>query len=79
MSERPADRLAYLVRQRRNETREGVDLAPSSAFEAVTRQMVVDVIREIGYVRRRVDTLFYVVISAIVVDVIGRLLAGVWS
>lgn len=75
MNERPADRLAYLVRQRK----EGVDLAPSSAYEAVTRQMVSDLAREIGYLRRRMDTLFYVVVSAIVVDVLGRLLAGGWS
>ena len=76
MNERPADRLAYLVRQRRKEQKEGVDLAPSSAYEAVTRQMVSDLGREIGYLRRRMDTLFYVVVSAIVVDVLGRLLAG---
>lgn len=79
MNERPADRLAYLVRQNRNETKEGVDLAPSSAYEAVTRQMVSDLRREIGYLRRRMDTLFYVVVSAIVVDVLGRLVTGGWS
>ncbi|MBA2453669.1 MAG: hypothetical protein H0V47_10890 [Chloroflexia bacterium] len=79
MNERPADRLAYLVRQRRKEQAEGVDLSPSSAYEAVTRQMVSDLGREIGYLRRRMDTLFYVVVSAIVVDVLGRLVAGGWS
>lgn len=79
MSERPADRLAYLVRQHRKEQKEGVDLAPSSTYEAVTRQMVSDLGHEIGYLRRRMDTLFYVVVSAIVVDVLGRLVAGGWS
>lgn len=79
MNERPADRLAYLVRQHATERKEGVDLAPSSAYEAVTRQKVSDLAREIGYLRRRVDALFYVVVSAIVVDVLGRLLTGAWS
>lgn len=79
MSERPADRLAFLVRQGRNERKEGVDLAPSSAYEALTRQMVGDLAREIGYLRRRMDTLLYIVVSAIVVDAVGRLLAGGWS
>jgi hypothetical protein len=79
VNERPADRLAHLVRQSRNERKEGVDLAPSSAYEAVTRQIVSDLGREIGYLRRRMDTLFYVVVSAIVVDVLGRLVAGGWS
>lgn len=79
MNERPADRLAYLLRQRGQERKEGVDLAPSSAYEAVTRQKVSDLAREIGYLRRRVDALFYVVVSAIIVDVLGRLVAGGWS
>ncbi len=79
MMERPADTLASLIRQRGQERKEGVDLAPSSAYEAVTRQMVSDLAQEIAYLRRRMDTLFYVVVSAIVVDVLGRILSGGWS
>lgn len=76
MSERPADRLAEMFRARSTERRVAVDLSPASAYEAVTRQMVNDLAREIGHLRRRVDSLFYVVVSAIVVDVLLRLVAG---
>lgn len=79
MNERPADRLAGLVRAQRLERREGVDLGPQSTYEAVTRQMVEDVGREIGDLRRRIDMLFYVVISAIVIDVLGRIFTGGWT
>jgi hypothetical protein len=72
MSERPADRLAKLVRDR-GEPRKVVDLQPATAHEAVTRQMVYDLTREVGELRKRVDALFYLVVSAIVVDVLGRL------
>lgn len=75
MNERPADKLVELFRARSTERRE-VDLRPSSAYEAVTRQMVNDLVREIGDMRRRLDSLFYVVVSAIVVDVLIRLVSG---
>lgn len=76
MNERPADRLVQLLRTNRQERKEAVDLAPTSTFEAVTRQMVVDLAREIGELRRRIDALFYVVISAVLVDVVGRVSGG---
>lgn len=80
MSERPADRLALLLRERGQEHNEkGVDLGPASTYEAVTRQMVSDLTREIGDLRRKLDTLFYVMVSAIIVDVVGRLVSGGWS
>lgn len=77
MSERPADRLARLVRDRQPD-RKVVDLSPATAHEAVTRQMVVDLAGEIGDLRRRVDSLFYLVVAAIVADVLGRLFGGGW-
>lgn len=79
MNERPADRLAEMLRTRGPERRVAVDLAPTSTYEAVTRQMVNDLAREVGDLRRRIDTLFYVVVSAIIIDVLGRLFAGGWS
>lgn len=79
MTERPADRLVQMLRAKEPELREPVDLAPATAFEAVTRQMVTDLASEISELRRRIDTLFYVVVSAIVVDVLGRLVSGGWS
>ncbi len=77
MNERPADRLARLVRERRSDPKV-VDLSPATAHEAVTRQMVIDLAAEIGDLRRRVDSLFYLVVAAIVGDVLGRLFGGGW-
>lgn len=76
MNERPADKLVDLFRARSTERREMVDLNPASAYEAVTRQMVNDLAREIADMRRRLDSLFYVVVSAIIVDVLLRLAGG---
>jgi hypothetical protein len=79
MNERPTDRLVDMIRRSRHqERRDTVDLGPLSTYEAVTRQMVEDLGREIGDLKRRIDTLFYVVISAIVIDVLGRVFAGGW-
>ena len=50
-----------------------VQLEPSSAFEAITRQMVDDLRGEILAVRSRLDSLFSVVIGAIVLDLLLRL------
>jgi hypothetical protein len=79
VSERPAERLSELIRAQARKRPAAIDLGPSSTYEAVTRQMVNDLVREIGELRRRIDALFYVVISAIIVDVLGRLFAGVWA
>jgi hypothetical protein len=35
--------------------------------------MVYDLTREVSDLRKRVDALFYLVVSAIIVDVLGRL------
>ena len=50
-----------------------VQLEPASAFEAITRQMVDDLRGEILAVRSRLDSLFSVVIGAIVLDLLLRL------
>ena len=73
MTERPAEKLAEMFRARVDPRHKPVDLAPATAHEAVTRQMVIDLAREIGDLRRRIDALFYLVISAILVDLLGRL------
>ena len=79
MTDRPTDRLVHLLKVKETRNREPITMTPSSTYEAVTRQMVTDLAREIGELRRRIDTLFYVVVSAIIVDVLGRLLGGGWS
>lgn len=53
--------------------RSGIELDPASAFEAVTRQMVVDLRGEIQSLKARIDSLFSVVIGAIVLDLLLRL------
>lgn len=69
----PADRLARALRARQG--RPQLDLHPSTTYEVVTRQMVEDMARELAAVRQRVDSLFYVVVAAIIADVLVRLLA----
>lgn len=50
-----------------------VDLTPASTYEALTRQMVEYVAADVAAIRARVDTLFYLVISSVIVDVLLRL------
>jgi hypothetical protein len=50
-----------------------LDLAPSSTYEALTRQMVEHVAEDLAAIRQRVDALFYLIISSVVVDVLLRL------
>jgi hypothetical protein len=50
-----------------------VDLAPSSTYEALTRQMVQHVASDVAAIRERVDMLFYVVISSVAIEVLLRL------
>jgi hypothetical protein len=66
-----ADRLARTIRRGRR--RRAVNLDPATTYEVVTRQMVDDALRELATVRQRVDSLFYLVIASIVVDVVMRL------
>ena len=68
------ERLARLVREhgaRRQPER--VNLEPASAYEAITRQMVDDLVRELSAVRTRLDSLFYIVVGSVVVDVFVRI------
>ena len=50
-----------------------VDVQPTSVYEAITRQMVVDLAGEIHSVRTRIDSLFSVVVGAILLDLLLRL------
>ena len=70
ITERPTDRLAGLIRSHRPQP--PLNLEPATAYEVVTRQMVEDLIREVTAVRQRVDSLFYLVIAAIVGNVLLR-------
>ena len=50
----------------------GVDLRPASAYEAVTRQMVESLEEDLKEIKSRLNTLFYTVIGAILVDLLTR-------
>ena len=53
-------------------TTEGIDLRPATAYEAVTRQMVESLAEDLKDIKGRLDNLFYMVIGAILIDVIAR-------
>jgi hypothetical protein len=55
---------------------ERVDLGPGSAYEAVTRQMVDGVAEDVREIKERLNGLLFVVVGAVVVDVVLRV-AGV--
>ena len=61
---------------RRHEPK-SAEMLPATAFEAVTRQMVLDLTSEIRSLRTRIDSLLSVVVGAIILDLLLRL-AG-WS
>lgn len=75
MSERPSEQLARQLLQRQ-EQEHGVDLNPSSAYEAVTRQMVEDLGEQLRDLRSRIDWLIFIVISAILIQFAGQLMAA---
>ncbi len=63
--------LRQIISQRREA--KVTDMEPANAFEAVTRQMVVDLVNEIHSLRTRIDSLFSVVVGAIILDLLMRL------
>jgi hypothetical protein len=50
-----------------------IDLAPKSAHEALTRQMVSDLAADLSEVKNRVNAMLWLVAGAVVVDVAMRL------
>ncbi|HUG16103.1 MAG TPA: hypothetical protein VMM78_13925, partial [Thermomicrobiales bacterium] len=50
-----------------------LNLDPATAYEVLTRQMVDDLTREVAATRQRVDTMFYLVIGSIALDVLLRI------
>lgn len=52
-----------------------IDLAPRSAHEALTRQMVSDLAADLSEVKSRVNAMLWLVAGAVVVDVVIRLTA----
>lgn len=71
-TERSTERLARRIRDRG--ARSALNVEPATTYEVVTRQMVDDLIREVTAVRQRVDSLFYLVIAAIVGNILLRVI-----
>ena len=55
---------------------EPVDLAPKSAHEAITRQMVTDLAADVAEIKSRVNAVLWLLAGAVAIDVVMRL-AGV--
>ena len=68
--------LKGAVREWRNG--HGVDVRPSSTYEAVTREMVQAVRAEVAEIKNRLNGLLFMVAGAIVIDIVVRL-AGLAS
>jgi hypothetical protein len=49
-----------------------LDLEPTSVYEAITRQKVENLEDDLGEIKNRVDTIFYLVIGSILVDMLSR-------
>jgi hypothetical protein len=49
-----------------------LDLEPATAYEAMTRQKVESLEEDLREIKSRVDTIFYLVIGSILVDMLTR-------
>ncbi len=68
---RDGSALRQMIARRASPDR--VDLEPGCAYGVVTRQMVDTLLQELRVIRGRVDSLFSLVVGAIVLDVLLRL------
>jgi hypothetical protein len=51
---------------------EPIDLRPASAYEAITRQMVESLDDDLREIKARLNGLIFMMVGAIVLDIIGR-------
>lgn len=63
-------------RRNRPTTSPGIDLEPATAYEAITRQKVESLEEDLSEIKSRVDTIFYLVIGSILVDMLSRWISG---
>lgn len=54
---------------------EPLDLSPSTTFEALTRQMVETLVDEVREIRTRLNSLVFMMVGAMLLDVIARIVA----
>jgi hypothetical protein len=74
--DRRAERLSAAINRLRSSGTHAaaVDLAPATAYEALTRQLVDQLGEELDKLRGRVDGLLWAVVGAIVLDVVLRVM-----
>ncbi len=60
------------ARRRRPDASPPLDLEPATAYEAITRQKVDSLEDDLREIKSRVDTIFYLVIGSILVDMLAR-------
>lgn len=53
-----------------------LDLEPATAYEALTRQKVDALDDDLAEIKSRVDTIFYLVIGSILIDMLTRWISG---
>lgn len=53
-----------------------IDLEPATAYEALTRQRVESLEDDLMEIKNRIDTIFYLVIGSILVDMLTRWIGG---
>ncbi len=74
MDKRGTDRLLDLLRDREEPDKN--PLSPSRSYEETTRQMVEQVEEDVRSLRRRLDALIFMVISAILAEAGTRFFGG---
>ena len=56
--------------------RDPLDLRPATAFEAITRQMVESLTDDLREIKGRLNSLIFMMVGAILLDVVSRMLAS---
>lgn len=64
------DELKEAIRRLKGPGPKGVDLSPASTFEALLEQRLREVERNVGELKDRINGLVFVVIGAIIVQVV---------
>ena len=54
--------------------REGISLEPATAYEALTRQMVLDMAEDLREIKARLNGLLFMVAGAVLLDVVMRVM-----
>jgi hypothetical protein len=53
-----------------------ISLEPATAYEVVTRQMVLDIVEDLREIKARLNGLLFMVVGAVVLDVVTRVMGS---